>query len=145
MSLSRRSLCQSIPLLLAAATGSSAVWAASDAPIQSFVSPFEALPVQRHGGNSSRAILNGMTHSGAHLEAHESTLAPGSSPHPPHHHAHEELFLISKGTLAITIAGKTTTAGPGSAAFIHSGEEHGIKNVGSEDAQYFVVAIGTEA
>ena len=52
---------------------------------------------------------------------------------------------MMKGQLEVTIAGKTTVIGPGSAAFVHSGEEHGVKNIGTEAAQYFVVAVGTEA
>jgi mannose-6-phosphate isomerase-like protein (cupin superfamily) len=136
MNASRRMLLQALPLL-----GTSMAFA-DDGPIASFAKPFEQLPA---GANGARPILDGMTHAGAHLEVHETILGPGKMPHPPHHHVHEELFLISKGTLEVTIAGKSTTIGPGSAAFIHSGEEHGIRNIGQQDAQYFVVAIGVEA
>jgi len=140
MDTTRRSLCLSLPALAA-----SAALAADQplAPIQSFAKPFDTLPVHQNGANASRAILDGTTHSNDHLEVHETTLAPGSSPHPPHQHAHEELFLIMKGTLAVTIAGKTTEIGPGSAAFVHSGELHGVRNSGTTPAQYFVVAIGS--
>ena len=79
------------------------------------------------------------------MEVHETTLAPGSSPHPPHHHKHDEMFLMSKGSLEVTIAGKTTVIGPGSAAYVHSEEVHGVRNPGTVDAQYFVVATGTES
>jgi mannose-6-phosphate isomerase-like protein (cupin superfamily) len=75
---------------------------------------------------------------------HETTLAPGGEPHPPHRHVHEELFLIAKGQLAVTIAGRTTVLDPGGAAFVHSGELHRVKNPGTSPAQYFVVAIGKE-
>lgn len=139
MSLSRRALCQSLPLLF-----STFAKAVDDQPIQSFATPFDQLQAHTNGGNTARPILNGITHSGTHLEAHETVLAPGAMPHPPHHHVHEELFLISKGTLEVTIEGKTTVIGPGSAAFVHSGEEHGVRNTGQEPAQYFVVAIGTD-
>lgn len=139
MSLTRRTLCQSIPMLLA-----SVALAADDQPIQSFALPFDQMQAHTNGPNTARPILNGVTHSGAHLEAHETVLAPGAMPHPPHHHVHEELFMISKGTLEVTIAGKTTVIGPGSAAFVHSGEEHSARNIGQESAQYFVVAIGTD-
>jgi quercetin dioxygenase-like cupin family protein len=112
-------------------------------PLASFAKPFETLPVKQNGANISRAILDGTTHSNDHMEVHETTLAPGSSPHPPHTHTHEELFLMMRGTLAVTISGKTTVIGPGSAAFVHSGELHGVRNPGSTPAQYFVVATGT--
>lgn len=111
--------------------------------ITSFATPFDQLPAKKNGANTLRAILNGKTESGSLMEVHETTLVPGSSPHPPHHHLHDELFLISTGSLEVTIKGKTTVIGPGSAAYVHSGEVHGVRNNGSVDAQYFVVATGT--
>ncbi|HEX3435613.1 MAG TPA: cupin domain-containing protein [Pseudacidobacterium sp.] len=139
MSISRRTLFQTLPFLI-----STFALADDNQPISSFAKPFDQLQAHTNGGNTARPILNGVTHSGVRLEAHETVLAPGAMPHPPHHHIHEELFLLSKGTLDFTIAGKSTTLGPGSAAFIHSGEEHGVRNIGDEPAQYFVVAIGSE-
>lgn len=144
MELSRRSLCQALPLLFGPLA-----WGApqenTGQPIQSFATPFDQLPVHTNSTSTGRPILNGMTHAGCHLEVHETTLGPGQMPHAPHHHTHEELFLIAKGSLEITVSGKSTTIGPGGAAFIHSGEEHGARNPGSEPAQYFVVAVGAEA
>lgn len=152
MDTTRRTLCLSLPALAATAALTARATRASAAahadaqplaPIQSFAKPFDTLPVHQNGANASRAILDGTTHSNDHLEVHETTLAPGSSPHPPHQHAHEELFLMMQGQLAVTIAGKTTTIDPGGAAFVHSGELHGVRNPGTKPAQYFVVAIGT--
>ena len=132
----RRSLFLALPMLAASAAF------ADNQPLSSFARPYDQLPVKSNGKNASRPILDGMTHSGDHLEVHETTLSPGSSPHPPHRHEHEELFLMMKGTLAVTIDGKTTVIGPGAAAFVHSGELHGVRNPGDEDTQYFVVATG---
>src|SRR5580693_8093325 len=101
MNTSRRSVLQAIPLLAA----SSAFGAADSPALSSFIKPFDELPVKKNGENESRPILDGLTHSGSHLEVHETTLAPGSEPHPPHRHEHEELFLMMKGSLAVTIAG----------------------------------------
>jgi quercetin dioxygenase-like cupin family protein len=140
MNTSRRNLCISLPVLLASLAAR-----ADDQTLSSFVTPFDKLPVKKNGPNTMRSILNGKTESGGQMEVHETVLAPGSSPHPPHRHKHDELFLMSKGTLEVTIAGKTTVIGPGSAAYVHSGEEHGVRNNGTVEAQYFVVATGTEA
>jgi mannose-6-phosphate isomerase-like protein (cupin superfamily) len=137
MSATRRFVLQAIPMLAA-----SSVFALDSPTLGSFVKPFDDLPVKKNGQNESRPILDGLTHSGDHLEVHETTLAPGSEPHPPHQHEHEELFLMMKGTLAVTIAGKTGVIGPGGAAFVHSNELHGVRNPGNENAQYFVVATG---
>jgi mannose-6-phosphate isomerase-like protein (cupin superfamily) len=137
MNATRRSVLQAISVLAA-----SSAFAADGLTLTSFIKPFDQLPVKQNGQNESRPILDGLTHSGDHLEVHETTLAPGSEPHPPHRHEHEELFLMMKGSLAVTIAGKTAVIGPGGAAFVHSNELHGVHNPGTENAQYFVVATG---
>jgi mannose-6-phosphate isomerase-like protein (cupin superfamily) len=138
MDMTRRNLCLSLPFLASAA----AHGANASEPIPSFAKRFDDLAAHHNGANASRSILDGTTHSNDHLEVHETTLAPGREPHPPHRHAHEELFLIRQGTLAVTINGKTTVIDPGGAAFVHSGELHGVRNPGPRPAQYFVVAIG---
>jgi quercetin dioxygenase-like cupin family protein len=138
MDTGRRSLLQAIPMLAAASA-----FAADGQALSSFVKPFSELPVKQNGPNESRPILDGVLHNGEHLEVHETILAPGSEPHPPHRHEHEELFLLMKGDVAVTIEGKTTVIGPGSAAFISSNQLHGVRNPGPEKAQYFVVATGT--
>lgn len=138
MDTNRRSLLQALPLLAAASA-----FAADSTALRSFVKPYGELPVKQNGQNESRPILDGVLHTGEHLEVHETILAAGSEPHPPHRHEHEELFLLMKGKVAVTIEGNTTVIGPGSAAFVHSNELHGVHNPGPESAQYFVVATGT--
>lgn len=139
MHYSRRELCVLLPALLAARAK-----AAGDEVLPSKVYNFESLPPKTSDGNTFRVILQGVTHEGYHLELHETDLAPGSMPHPPHHHAHEEIFLIREGALAVTIDGQTTNFGPGSVAYIASNQEHGIRNTGSTHAQYFVLELGTQ-
>ena len=139
MNTTRRTLLQAIPMLAA-----SSALAADSPTLTSFIKPFSELPVKKNGQNESRSILDGVTHSGEHLEVHETTLAPGGSPHPPHRHEHEELLLMMKGTLAVTIEGKTAVIGPGGATFFHSNDLHGVHNSGTESAQYFIVAIGVQ-
>jgi mannose-6-phosphate isomerase-like protein (cupin superfamily) len=138
MDYSRRELCVLLPALLAARAQ-----AANDQVLSSKVYTFEGLPAKASDGNTFRAILQGVTHEGYHLELHETDLSPGSMPHPPHHHAHEEIFLIREGTLAVTINGEASNFGAGSVAYIASNQEHGIRNVGSTHAQYFVLELGT--
>ena len=75
---------------------------------------------------------------------HESELPAGEAPHPPHSHVHEEMLLIREGLLEVTIGGKTTRLGPGSAAYLASNQEHGWRNVGTETARYFVLALGDD-
>lgn len=140
MTLSRRELCLLLPALLTAVPGVAAE--SSVLPAKAY--PFADLPVHRHGGNETRPVLDGLTHSGFTIELHETQLVPGGRPHPPHHHLHEEIFLVREGTVEVTMAGKSTRIGPGGVAYIASNVEHGILNVGHSNAQYFVIALGTD-
>ena len=145
MNCSRRDWCFELPAL--AALVASAAAAADAKPESSLASKayrFEELPGRASGGNAFRAVLEGETHEGAFIELHESDLAPGDMPHPPHHHRHEEMFLMREGELEVTITGKTTRLGPGSVAFVASNQEHGVRNPGTTHAQYFVLALGKE-
>ena len=132
----RRVFLAAIPALMAANA-----LAAEEKYLPSKVYEFSKLPVHHGKTNTSRPVLDGLTHENCRIEVHESDLAPGNRPHPPHHHAHEEMFFIRQGTLEVTINGKSSKAGPGSVAFIASNDVHGIRNVGNDHAQYFVLAI----
>lgn len=140
MTLTRRSVFRALPL----AAGATALGASSDL-ISSFAKTFEELPARSNGTNTFRPVLDGMTSSGDHIEVHETTLAPGKSPHPPHRHRHEELFLMIRGRLAVTVDGKTSVIDTGGAAFVASNQLHGAHNPGTEPAQYFVVATGVSS
>lgn len=144
MDFSRRSFVFILPGIAAAAAAPSGR-AAELTVLPAKAYPYQDLLVSTHGGNSFREILNGLTHESFPLEVHATSLAPGAMPHPPHHHAHEEMFLIREGTLEATIGGKSTRLGPGSAAYVASNVEHGIRNVGSAAAQYFVIELGHQA
>ena len=91
MKCSRREVCFWIPALMASRG------LAAEGPIPSKIFRFEDLPVQSGEGSAVRHILQGKTHTGYGIEMHETDLAPGAMPHPAHHHAHEEVFLIREG------------------------------------------------
>ena len=75
-------------------------------PLKSRAYNFEELSVRASGANSVRAVLEGETHEGLPVELHETQLAPGGQPHPPHRHVHEEVFLIREGTVEVTIVNR---------------------------------------
>ncbi len=103
------------------------------------------MPIHTSSTAATRAVLKGKLPTGESLEVHETTLPPGTAPHPPHRHAHSEMWLIREGTVDITVNNPTSRLGPGSVGFVSSNDEHGIKNVGLTPAVYFVVAIGSGA
>jgi quercetin dioxygenase-like cupin family protein len=134
MSYSRRDLTLLLPAL-ALASG-----AAQNRTLPSKTWRFEDLELKKN----SRAVLNGETHGGFNIDMHETELPPGESPHPPHHHVHEEMIMIREGIMEVTIAGSVTKIGPGGVAYVASNEEHGWRNVGTTPAHYFVLALGRE-
>ena len=138
MTLTRRDLALLLPaLVVPQATGRG-----NTSQSQTFRN--EDIPPTRNGTLVSRPMLKGPTHTGYALDLHESELAAGDAPHPPHQHVHEELLLIREGLLEITIAGASTRLGPGSAAYLASNQLHGWKNVGTTTARYFVLALGDD-
>lgn len=136
--ISRREACSLLPLAMIAGSLASA----ADSSLPSSFFPFESMPVKKTKGVQIRNILKGALATGEEVELHETVLEPGATPHPPHRHKHSEMWLIREGKVEITINGKSSQIGPGSAAFVASNEEHGIRNVGTNPAMYFVVAVG---
>src|SRR5689334_25352205 len=143
MPLSRREMCLLFPSLLPvlAAEGQSE----QQPSLPSTMYPLSQLPIHVSATAAIRSVLKGKLATGESLEVHETTLAPGGAPHPPHRHPHSEMWLVREGTVDITVNNATTRLGPGAVGFVSSNDEHGIKNVGLTPATYFVVAIGPGA
>jgi len=144
MSITRREMCNLLTALLPAAAAVPAL-AAADESLPSAAFAFDKMPVQALDHAEVRRIMKGKLATGESVEVHESTLPPNGYPHAAHHHAHSEMWLVREGTVQLTINGTSHLIGPGGLGFVHSNEEHGIKNVGDVPATYFVVAIGPGA
>ena len=141
----RRDLC--IALSAFAAMGTVARAQATVAPGEKVLAdsqafPFDKLPVrQSKNGGQSRHVIQGVLPTGEYVEMHETTLPPGQMPHPPHKHRHSEFIFIREGDLEFNSDGKLSRVGPGSVVFNASNVMHGLKNVGTTTANYFVIAI----
>ena len=150
MPITRRELVSRLPTALLLSTISPELSGAESEdtppnPLSSAFYPFASLAVQQSSIGVIRHILKGKLATAESVEVHETTLAPGGAPHPPHHHVHSEMWLIREGTVEITIAGKSHRLDEGSLAMVRSNEEHGITNPTDKPATYFVVAIGPGA
>lgn len=145
MDLTRRELCLALSGALLPALLRAEDSGQPSASLPSTMYPIDKLPVQTSNGAQFRAVLKGKLATGESLEVHETTLPPGGTPHPPHHHIHSEMWLIREGTVELTVNGTRYRLGPGSVGFVHSNDEHGINNPGLAPATYFVVAIGPGA
>ena len=145
MSLTRRELCLLFPSSLLPALLGAQDQEKQREPLPSAMYSFDKLSVHSSGSAEIRSVLKGKLATGESLEVHETTLAPGGTPHPPHRHLHSEMWLIREGAVELTVNGTDTRLGPGSVGFVRSNDEHGIKNVGTTSATYFVVAVGPGA
>lgn len=141
MQYSRRNLA----IVLAALAARGARGQDSSKRLASKAFPFDELPTKEGKTSRSHAVLNGETHTGYPVEVHVTELSAGESPHAPHRHLHEEMFLMQRGLLDATVNGKTTRLTPGSVCYINSNDLHGVRNPGPREAEYFVVALGPEA
>ena len=145
MSITRRDLCLLFPATFFPAFMRPEGLAPQEGSMPSATYPFEKMPIRTPNNAQMRDVLKGKLATGESLEVHETTLPPGGAPHPPHHHVHSEMWLIREGTVELTVNGTSYRRGPGSVGFVHSNDEHGIKNVGTTPATYFVVAVGPGA
>jgi quercetin dioxygenase-like cupin family protein len=105
---------------------------------------FEDLPVVKTANGETRAVTRGVLPGGEAVEMHETTLLPGHMPHLPHQHKHSEFMLVREGLMEFENNGKPERVGPGGVMYAASMMLHGLKNVGTTTAQYFVIAIGRD-
>lgn len=140
MNSSRRDLAAMPTMLLASLVAG----ADKQRQLPSEVYLFQDLPVHHSNAVEFRPIVSGTTVDGCKVSVHESSLAPQSEPHPPHHHNGEEIFLVLEGTLEVTINGQPSRISRGSVAFIGSGDQHGIRNPGEIPARYYVIELGPQ-
>jgi XRE family transcriptional regulator, regulator of sulfur utilization len=92
-----------------------------------------------------RSVFNAPTPQMERLEMHVTTLNPGKSPHPGHHHPWEEMLLIKEGALQVEINGVARHAGTGAFIFFASHDVHHITASGDGAATYYVINFYTAA
>ena len=128
-------------LLMAAAAHTSL----AQEPMGSMVFDWTKLDVAKTANGERRGIVDQPTATMTRFESHVTTLEGGRVPHAAHRHPDEEIVIIKEGTLEVTINGKTQQAGQGSMFFFASNELHGMKNIGTARATYYVIRVVTAA
>jgi quercetin dioxygenase-like cupin family protein len=79
------------------------------------------------------------------VEMHATMLRPGLTSHEPHQHPQEEIIWVKEGLVESWINGKKTRLGPGSLLFFATYDLHGLTNVGTAPASYYVMNFYTGA
>ena len=143
MRISRRDLNFLLPALAAAGAR------AQQAPVEMLTSkayPSDRIPYKGDGQKRSREFFLAATHAGFKVELHETNLGPGMEAHPPHRHVHEEIMVVTEGSLEANMDGTRQTEPAGSVLVFGSNELHGVRNPGAVTAKYYVIELrGTES
>lgn len=101
------------------------------------------MPLHRNpNGSESRTIAHGALVTGEFVSLHESTQPAGIPPNPAHTIEHTEFICVRSGSLEFTHNNRTERAEAGDVLLVAQGTLHGVRNVGSSPASYFVVALG---
>ncbi|MGD0796837.1 MAG: cupin domain-containing protein [Acidobacteriaceae bacterium] len=106
---------------------------------------FEDLPVVKNANGETRAVVQGVLPTGERVAMHETLLLAGHMPHPPHQHRHSEFMLVREGDMEFENNGVPQRVGPGGVMYAASMVLHGLKNVGTTTANYFVIEIGRDS
>lgn len=100
---------------------------------------WSSLKVEPTKTGERRQVFNAPTATLEQFECHITTLNPGESPHLPHQHPEEELMILKEGTVEALQNGQTNRVEAGGIIFEASNELHGLRNIGTNRATYFVL------
>jgi mannose-6-phosphate isomerase-like protein (cupin superfamily) len=139
MTISRRDLNFLLPAL--AAAGARAQQAAPVETMTSKAYPSDKIPYKGDEKKRSREFFLAATHAGFKVELHETNLGPGIEAHPPHQHIHEEIMVVTEGSLEANMDGTRQTVPAGSVLVFGSNKPHNVRNPGTVTAKYYVIEL----
>jgi (S)-ureidoglycine aminohydrolase len=118
---------------------------AEDEQVSSAVYAWEDLDIEKSETGERRHLFKGYTDAFEYLQVHSNTVEPGMAVHGAHSHDdREELIIIKEGTMEQTINGESRILSPGSVALALPGDSHGIRNVGDDEATYYIIRWRTK-
>jgi len=103
----------------------------------SFIIDMNELAAKNTNKGYRRDFFNKPTSQLAQFEMHTTALNADSVSHAPHTHVQEEIILILRGNVEMSIAGDLKKATVGDVIFLSSGVLHNLKNIGKEQCEYF--------
>jgi len=139
MKITRRDLIVAVASIATAVAGMALAQSAAKPMMHSRTFTWADLKVTPTKVGERRSVFDAPTPTLANFECHITTLNPGEVPHPPHRHADEELMIVKEGTVEALQDGQTNIVTAGGLIFEASNELHGLRNVGTNRATYFVI------
>ena len=113
--------------------------------LKSSVFDWEKLKATPTAKGERRNVVDSPTVTCTNLESHITTLRGGEDAHASHRHPDEEIIIVKEGTMRATVNGAVHEGGAGTIFFFASNDEHGLKNIGTSNATYYVIRIVTAA
>jgi uncharacterized cupin superfamily protein len=107
--------------------------------MRSSVFNWSSMKVETTKTGERRAVFDAPTATLTQFECHITTLNPGEAPHARHKHPEEELMIVKEGTLEAVQNDQTNRVEAGGIIFEASNEYHGLRNIGTNRATYFVL------
>jgi len=135
MKYSRRDLSLLLPALAAAADAQDPKTLGGEAYV------YENMKVTGNGQNKGHQAFNGVLQSGIRVSMHLTEVAPGLMAHAPHKHPQQEIIMVRRGTFDAISGDETFRLTAGSVQITAPNVLHGMKNVGTETAEYFMLSI----
>ena len=139
--ITRRDIVVAAASILAAATVATFAQTAAKPVLHSSIFSWDSLKVAPTQTGERRGVCDAPTPALEDLEMHITTLNRGESPHPPHRHPAEELMIIKEGTLEALQGSQTNIVTAGGIIFEASNEWHGLRNIGTNRATYYVLKM----
>ena len=107
--------------------------------IPTTVFAWDKLPLEPTKIGERRPVFRSPTGTLAEMSCHITTLNPGQKAHEPHRHPEEEMIILKEGTLEALVEDRRHPMPAGSILFIAPNDLHGVTNVGSTTATYYVI------
>jgi XRE family transcriptional regulator, regulator of sulfur utilization len=142
MKITRRDLLVAVISISLTVTGLALAQNAAKPVMRSGVFNWTDLKVSPTKQGERRSVFDAPTATLERLECHVTTLNPGEAPHASHHHPEEELMFVKEGAVqSVQNGDMTNRVEAGGIIFCASNEEHGLRNIGTNRATYYVLKI----
>ena len=139
--ITRRDICVALLSIFVTVAGIALAQTTGKPMMHSSVFNWDDLKVIQTKIGERRVVFDNPTPGLSEFECHITTLNPGEAPHPPHRHPAEELMILREGTVEALQNDKTNIVTAGGIIFEASNELHGLRNIGTNRATYYVFSI----